>query len=110
MNVRFWEVEPKFVSALVLLMFLLGICAAAQAQSEQLAQQSSDPWLTLVDSGKYAESWQQSSRLFKAAVTREQWQSMLRASRDPLGKMLSRKLRAPRTAKRCRACRMAIMW
>jgi uncharacterized protein DUF4019 len=95
MNVRFWQVESKFVSPLVLLIFLLVICAAAHAQQkpEQLAQQASDPWLALVDSGKYAESWQEASQFFKAAVTREQWQSMLRASRDPLGKMLSRKVK-----------------
>jgi hypothetical protein len=48
----------------------------------------------LVDSGKYADSWQESSQLFKAHVTREQWQSMLHATRDPLGKMLSRKLKS----------------
>ena len=75
---------------------LLGICSAAQAQQkpEQLAQQSSDAWLALVDSGKYADSWQEASQLFKAAVTKEQWQNALRQTRDPLGKMLSRKLKS----------------
>jgi len=32
--------------------------------------------------------------MFKAHVSREQWQSMLYATRDPLGKMLSRKLKS----------------
>jgi len=73
---------------------LLLLCAIAQAQEKpgQLAQQSSDAWLALVDSGKYADSWEEASQLFKAHVTKEQWQSMLRASRDPLGRMTSRKL------------------
>ena len=52
----------------------------AQQKPEQLAQQSADAWLALVDSGKYAESWQEAAQLFKAAVTKEQWQSMLYAS------------------------------
>ena len=68
--------------------------AQAQPKPEQLAQQSADAWLALVDLGKYAESWQEASQLFKAHVTKEQWQSALRASRDPLGKMLSRKLKS----------------
>jgi len=95
MTVRLNQNESKFVSAFLLLM-LLGICSAVQAQqkAEQLAQQSSDAWLALVDSGKYADSWQEASQIFKAAVTREQWQGALRGSRDPLGKMLSRKLKS----------------
>lgn len=47
-----------------------------------------------MDSGKYAESWQEAAPVFKAAVTKEQWQGVLRGSRDPLGKMLSRKLKS----------------
>ena len=96
MIVRFWQIESKFVSAFLLLMLLPGICSTAQAQQkpEQVAKQSSDSWLGLVDSGKYGESWQEASQLFKAAVTKEQWQSALRGSSDPLGKMLSRKLKS----------------
>jgi Protein of unknown function (DUF4019) len=96
MIVRLRQIESKFVSGLLALTALLGIGSAVQAQqkAEQLAQQSSDAWLVLVDSGKYADSWQEASQLFKAAVTKEQWQSALRGSRDPLGKMLSRKLKS----------------
>jgi hypothetical protein len=70
--------------------------AAAQVQQkpEQLAQQSSDSWLALINSGKYADSWQEASQLFKSHVTKEQWQIALRVTRDPLGKMLSRKLKS----------------
>jgi len=50
--------------------------------------------LTLVDSRKYADSWQEAAQYFKGAVSKEQWQSMLHAARDPLGKMLSRKLKS----------------
>ena len=84
------------IEATLLFFFVLSlaICAQAQQKPEQLAQQSSDAWLALVDSGKYAESWQESSSLFKAHVSKEQWQSMLRASRDPLGKVISRKFKS----------------
>jgi len=93
---RLREIESNFVSRVLVFALLLTICAAGQVQQkpELLAQQSSDAWLALVDSGKYADSWQEASQLFKAAVTKEQWQNTLRASRDPLGKMLSRKLKS----------------
>lgn len=66
--------------------------APAQQIPEQLAQQSAESWLALVDSGKYAESWQQASSVFQAHVTKSQWQSTLKATLDPLGKNTSRKL------------------
>jgi hypothetical protein len=85
----------KIVAAFSLLMLLRATCAQATAQQkpEQLAQQSSESWLALVDSGKYAESWQECAQIFQAAVTQEQWQGALRATRDPLGKLLWRRLK-----------------
>jgi hypothetical protein len=67
--------------------------AGAQQKPEELAQQSAGDWLALVDSGKYSDSWQEAASLFKAAVAKDQWQNMLHASRAPLGKLASRKLK-----------------
>jgi hypothetical protein len=95
MNIRWRQIQSN-VAALSLFTLLLGACRVAQAQQkpEQLAQQSAESWLALVDSGKYGESWEQASQYFKAAVTKEQWQNALRASREPLGKVLSRNLKS----------------
>ena len=95
MNIRRRKIQSNF-AGFSLFMLLLGVCPVIQAQQkpEQLAQQSAESWLALVDSGKYGESWEQASQFFKAAVTKEQWQSALRASRDPLGKVLSRDLKS----------------
>jgi hypothetical protein len=68
--------------------------AHAQQKPEQLAQQSAQNWLTLVDSGTYVESWQEAASLFKRHVSKEQWQNMIAATRNPLGKTLSRKLQS----------------
>jgi hypothetical protein len=70
------------------------ILTQAQQKPEQLAQQSADSWVGLVDSGKYAESWQEASSVFKAHVCKDDWQKMMHATRDPLGKMISRKLKS----------------
>jgi Protein of unknown function (DUF4019) len=68
-------------------------------KSEELAQQSAEGWLGLVDSGKYAESWDETAELFKNAVTKEQWQQALKSTRAPLGKLQSRKLKSATYAK-----------
>jgi Protein of unknown function (DUF4019) len=96
MIVRLRQVDFKFMLGSLLLTMLVGICSPTQAQqkAEELAQQSSGAWLALIDSGKYADSWQEASQLFKAHVTKEQWESALRGSRDPLGKIVSRKVKS----------------
>lgn len=88
------RVKRRSISTLLSLTIVLGLFSAIHAQQppEQLAQPSAESWLALVDSGKYAESWQQASSVFKAHVTKDQWQSMLRATLSPLGKNTSRKL------------------
>jgi hypothetical protein len=95
MNIRWRKIQSNF-AVFLLFMLLLGVCPVIQAQQkpEQLAQQSAESWLALVDSGMYGESWEQASQFFKAAVTKEQWQTALRASRDPLGKVISRNLKS----------------
>lgn len=96
MIARVAQMGSKFLAGLTVLTILLGVCSAAQAQQkrEELAERSADAWLALVDAGKYAESWQEASQLFRTAVTKEQWQSQLRSSRDPLGKLLTRTLKS----------------
>lgn len=82
--------------SVLMLALLMSPWGSAQAQQkpEQLAQPSAEAWLALVDSGKYGNSWQEASSLFKAHVTNEQWQSVVGAVRDPLGKVISRKLKS----------------
>ena len=89
--------QSKMISASTLLFTVL-MCAVAVAQAqqkpEQLAQQSSESWLALVDSGKYANSWDEAAQLFKSAVTKDQWLDALGKARTPQGKVLSRKLKS----------------
>ena len=66
----------------------------ANEVAEKAAVTASGVWVSLVDGENYAESWNQASTLFKAAVTKEQWQQSLKAVRAPLGKMVARKLKS----------------
>lgn len=89
------------VLALSLLAVALAVPTSGQSTSkpEQIAQQSAESWLTLIDSGKSEASWEQASSTFKAHVTKEQWQNTLQATLAPLGKVISRKLRSATYAK-----------
>ena len=85
---------PAWLSLTILVLLFGSGPALAQPKLEQLAQQSSDAWLTLTDAGKYADSHRDAAQYFKNAVTNDQWQSQMHASREPLGKVLSRKLKS----------------
>lgn len=49
-------------------------------------------WLSLVDNGQYAESWQGTSERFQRLVNEKQWQTALEQVRTPLGKLINRSL------------------
>ena len=62
----------------------------ADEACEQKAVAAAQDWLSLVDEGRYAESWDEAAAFFKAAVTKDSWTQSLTAFRKPLGKVLSR--------------------
>jgi hypothetical protein len=47
-----------------------------------------------VDSGNYAQSWDDTGNVLKANVARDQWQELLARNRAPLGAVISRKLKS----------------
>ncbi len=64
----------------------------ADQKKEADALKASNAWLSIVDFGKYAESWNTTSSYFKNAVTKTQWETALTSTRQPIGKVLSRKV------------------
>ena len=80
-----------WVVALVLV--FASITAKAQTVDREMeAVTAAEKWLVLVDAGKYGDSWRAASGYFKSAVKQDQWEQSLKAVRDPLGKLVSRKL------------------
>ena len=78
---------------------LAGIAFSAD-DKEKAAIDAALPWLALVDSGQYGESWFQTSSQFRGAASKEQWIHALSTVRAPLGKLYSRQLnRATYTTK-----------
>ena len=94
MRIAKMRLVSSFLSAVFFMALVQHGVMFGEQTPEQLAQTSAESWLALVDSGKYAESWQDAASLFKAHVTKDQWQSMVGPVRDPLGKNTSRKLKS----------------
>jgi len=85
----------KNVGFILLLVSMFAFSPAAQADrsAEEAAVAASQAWLSLVDGGNYFGSWEEAAEYFRKAVTVEQWQRSMKAFREPLGGVVSRKLK-----------------
>jgi len=62
-------------------------------EQTQAALTASERWLAVVDSGDYAESWEQASGYLKKVVTREKFVQSLEAVLGPIGPLVARKVK-----------------
>ncbi len=76
------------------LFFSCSFAIAETPAKEAAAVVAAEQWLSLVDQGQYAESWKEAAEYFRNAVTQTQWEQMAQATRKPLGKIISRNLKA----------------
>jgi hypothetical protein len=94
------KLRTGLVLALIILCILFSMNSLkANEVAEKAAATAAGAWVSLVDGGDYAESWNQAAGFFKNAVTKEQWQQSLKAVRAPLGKMVARKLKSKQYTK-----------
>ena len=70
----------------------------SQKDKEKIALKVALDWLKLVDNGKYPESWKGTSGLFRTAVTQDQWAQSMKGGREPLGALVSRKMKTSKYA------------
>ena len=73
---------------------IIGCSSSGNSEAEEAALKSAKAWLSLVDSEKYEESWDEAAEFFKNAVPEEQWQQSMQSVRKPFGKNISRKLQS----------------
>ncbi|MFH0965389.1 MAG: DUF4019 domain-containing protein [Planctomycetota bacterium] len=86
--------KPVALVLLVVLAASFGCAAKGNPQAEQAARKAADDWLKLIDDENYAQSWDDSSSYFKAAITQDEWAKTSQAVRKPLGKVVSRSLKS----------------
>jgi hypothetical protein len=89
----------KILIITVLIHIVLTGALQANEVAEKAAVSVSQAWLSLVDEGNYAESWNQAAGFFKNAVTKEQWLNSMKTFRVPLGKVVARKLKSKQYTK-----------
>lgn len=71
------------LSVVVFLLMALTGGAFATDEKEKAATEAAAPWLGLVDSGQFGESWVQASGDFRRAASKEQWINALKTVRTP---------------------------
>ena len=82
----------------MLVLLTLAIClvpgriALAQQDKEAAALASAKAWLAVVDTGHYAQSWDDAAGIFKGAVIKERWVELLETGRKFMGEVVFRKL------------------
>ncbi len=62
------------------------------------AIQSAEEWLKLSDNGDFTSCWEMSSAYFKLVIPKDKLNQSMTAVRNPLGKLISRKLKSVKYA------------
>ncbi|MCH8538402.1 MAG: DUF4019 domain-containing protein [Alkalimonas sp.] len=73
------------------LILILSFCFSSLTWAgESAGVTAAKAWLSMVDSGEYAESWQQADAFFKSQLPQANWDAALKEVRTPLGAVVSR--------------------
>ncbi len=86
--------NTKQIIQAIAIFAVFGSLLFAAVKPEVEAQKSAEQWLSLIDTGKFAEGWTAASAYLQAAVSQEQFAQSLTAVRKPLGDLVSRKLKS----------------
>ena len=77
----------KRLIVLLLLLFCTSVVYAEESNILEKVESSARSWLGLIDSGKYKESWEISSALFKLKTSESEWIKSITAIRASRGTM-----------------------
>ena len=97
----------KFRYRFFLLLFALFLAALTGCQgggdsaekSKADATNAASQWLAMLDQGKYADAWNGAADAIKKMGNQQQFAQVMRAQREPMGKLTSRALEASQYAK-----------
>ncbi|MBS0425263.1 MAG: DUF4019 domain-containing protein [Proteobacteria bacterium] len=80
----------KRLLVLLLLLFCASAAIAQESNILEKVESSARSWLGLIDSGKYKESWENASPLFKEKTAEGAWVKSITAIRTPRGAVNAR--------------------
>jgi hypothetical protein len=86
--------KKTIIGFAVIMLLSASFVTAQDDDQKKAATASSEKWLSIIDSGRYADSWENAAASLKASVPQERWVHLVQPVRDPLGKIISRKINA----------------
>lgn len=89
----------KQLTAVFFLLLCTSVAYAEESNILEKVESSARSWLELVDSGKYKESWENSSALFKTKTSESEWIKSITAIRGPRGTINARYIATAGTTK-----------
>ena len=66
--------------------------ATVSIAEQQVAQDSADAWMALIDSRDYANAWERTSAALRQQVSKADWEQTMRSAHGPLSPLQSRVL------------------
>jgi hypothetical protein len=88
----------KIKSVFIFLFVLFTAGLHAEVDSLKQSADASLAWVAVIDQGKFKEAWDNGSVTLKLKVPENSWETILNATRKPLGKVLERKVVDQRTS------------
>ncbi len=82
----------KFIGLWFLLLLMSASVCADDTVILERTERSARNWLELIDAGKYKESWENTSPLFRSKKAEAEWVKTLTTIREPRGAMTARYL------------------
>jgi hypothetical protein len=87
--------SKKVLAGIVLFcLILVSVALGADTMQKKEALAAAENWLSMIDKGDYAESWEEAAEYFKTVVMEEEWVQSMGKVRKPLGKVVSRKVQS----------------
>lgn len=65
----------------------------------ELSEMVTNNWLDMLDKGRYEDSWDKGSLMFRNTISKKEWKKAMDDMRKPLGSVLSRSVLDIRTSK-----------
>ena len=88
----------KFVLGILVAAFVFTSAPAQDAEKIINAEAAALVWLALTDVDDYSRSWDQAASIFQSSVSKQNWMNALQNVRQPLGTLISRKVKSARYA------------
>ena len=87
---RYFQSGALLIAAALLIQLPVNSETKSDGADATAAETCAKKWLSVIDSGNYAEGWQQGATILRTAVPKNQFELQLKSVRGAFGKVLNR--------------------